>query len=128
MRRGFSILLILFFGFGPLSVLIDGEDANLPACCRRQGAHHCVMAMHMAEMMKEAATGKFPLAGTPTTCPQYPGLAALFPAPAPAIVACAATTPSPREQARIGRAASASSDFTPAHAHAGRGPPAKNLG
>ncbi len=44
MRRGFSILLILFFGLGPLSAFVDGsEDASLPACCRRHGAHHCAM-------------------------------------------------------------------------------------
>jgi hypothetical protein len=44
MRRVFSIFLILFFGLGPLSALVEGsDDASLPACCRRLGAHHCAM-------------------------------------------------------------------------------------
>ena len=51
MRRGFSIFLILFFGLGPLSALIDGsEDASLPPCCRRHGAHHCAMYARIMAM------------------------------------------------------------------------------
>jgi hypothetical protein len=42
MRRFPAILLIAIFGFtviGPVLV-VDGS-ANLPACCRREGKHHC---------------------------------------------------------------------------------------
>ena len=45
MRRALSILLVLFFGLGPLTATLQGsDDSRLPACCRRNGAHHCVMA------------------------------------------------------------------------------------
>ena len=127
MRRGFSIFLILFFGLGPLSVFIDSEDANLPACCRRHGAHHCAMAMRMAAIMRDAASGKMPMASAPMTCPEYPGAAALFTAPAPALTIAAAGLPVPRQQARVALADYAAPEATPARVHAGRGPPQTNL-
>jgi hypothetical protein len=123
MRRGFSILLILFFGFGPLSVFIDSEDAKLPLCCRRHGAHHCAMTA----MLGDAASGKMPMASAPLTCPNYPGLAALFTAPAPALMVAAAGLPVLREQARIALADYAAPETIPACIHAGRGPPAAPL-
>lgn len=44
MRRALSILLVLLFGAGPLSFAFNSSDeASLPACCRRLGAHHCAM-------------------------------------------------------------------------------------
>jgi hypothetical protein len=122
MRRGFSIFLILFFGLGPLSVFIDSEDANLPPCCRRHGAHHCAMAMP-----GDAASGKMPMASAPMTCPEYPGVAALFAAPAPALTVAADGLPVLWKQARVALADYAAPEATPAHAHAGRGPPTTTL-
>ena len=123
MRRGFSIFLILFFGLGPLSVFINGEDANLPPCCRRHGAHHCAMAMRMATMMRDAASDKMPMAGAPATCQEYPGVAALFAAPAPALTVSVAGLPVPREQAHVALADYSTPEATPTRIHAGRGPP-----
>jgi hypothetical protein len=127
MRRSFSILLILFFGLGPLSVLIDSEDANLPVCCRRHGAHNCAMAMRMAAIMHDEASGKVPMASAPLTCPNYPGLAALFTAPPPALTVAEASLLVPREQALIALADYAAPEMIPAGIHAGRGPPAAAL-
>jgi hypothetical protein len=127
MRRGFSIFLILFFGFRPLSVLIDSEDANLPPCCRRHGAHHCAMAMRMTAMMRDAASGKMPMVEAPLTCPEYPGVAALFAAPAPALTVATSGLPVLREQTRVALADYAAPEATPARTHAGRGPPPENL-
>src|ERR1700691_5800547 len=101
MRRGFSIFLIAFFGLGPLSVFIDSEDANLPPCCRRHQAHHCVIEMRMAAMVQDAASCKRRTVSAPMTCPAYPGAAPLFTAPAPALTVAAAGTPVLREQARV---------------------------
>jgi hypothetical protein len=123
MRRAFSILLILFFGFGPLSVLIDSEHANLPPCCRRHGAHHCAMST----MTRNAASGRMPMASAPLTCPDYPGLAALFAAPAPALTIAAPSLPSLREQAQVSLANYAAPEAAPTHILAGRGPPRTNL-
>jgi hypothetical protein len=107
MRRGFSIFLILFFGLGPLSALVDGSaDAGLPVCCRRHGAHHC--ALYAQIMAMRAGRGIDPTPGfsAPLTCPA--ALAGLRPefarAPAPAFERMAAFS-------------------GPSRAYAGRGPP-----
>lgn len=124
--RGFSIFLVLLFGLGPLSALVDGsEDAGLPACCRRDGAHDC------AKVMQTAATAPIddpqPSFTSPRTCPYYPGPSMTILMPAHAITAKATqlhagqvSTPAPvTEQAAV--------YFAPNRAHAGRGPPAISL-
>jgi hypothetical protein len=122
MRRGFSILLILVFGFGPLSAFVDGsEDASLPACCRRHGAHHCAMAMQMAAMARIA--DPHPAFSAPLTCPYYPGptITILMPAHAMVIAApgiCMEKTP--RFVSAFVRPFASS---RPSLTHAGRGPP-----
>ena len=48
MRKLVAILLLAVFGLPlALPLLAQGgiEDAGLPACCRRNGAHHCAMSM-----------------------------------------------------------------------------------
>jgi hypothetical protein len=44
MRRWFASILLLLTALLPLQPLIASAqaDASLPACCRRDGAHHCV--------------------------------------------------------------------------------------
>ncbi len=72
MRRAFAILFVFLFGLGPLAVLIDGgDDASLPACCRRNGTHHCVMADAALARMVQAAL-RTPRFTAPSHCPQYP--------------------------------------------------------
>jgi hypothetical protein len=128
MRRGFSIFLILFFGLGPLSSTIDGsEDANLPLCCRRHGAHHCAMAMHMAAMRARAESGSTPAVSVPPTCPQFPGAAAMFATPASALMASAASAPDEIGPAHAFVGEPVAVFFAPSRAHAGRGPPEANL-
>lgn len=74
MRRAFSILLMLFLGLGPLTALLPASDeARLPACCRRNGAHHCDMALQVAAMGSRTAADSAPGFSAPTTCPNYPG-------------------------------------------------------
>ena len=73
MRRLLSILLLVVFGLPiALPMLALGQDAEdgLPACCRRNGKHHCLMSM--------AAHGKLvshdPQFRAPAEkCPFYPG-------------------------------------------------------
>jgi hypothetical protein len=67
LRRFSAILLLLLFGLSLLSPLFgsDGE-ANLPACCRRAGKHHCAMpAGSGAPDSGPALRGK-------GRCPSYP--------------------------------------------------------
>jgi hypothetical protein len=123
MRRCFSIFLILTFALGPLSALADGSgDANLPACCRRDGAHRCSMKMRRAAMRALDGSGRTTI-GVPATCPAFPGLAAMYAAAPPALTATQASvqgTPQ-RGVAMVGRSKTAS--WSLIRAHAGRGPP-----
>ena len=48
MRRILSILLTVILGLGPANALAfasgsNQDDSHLPACCRRNGVHHCAM-------------------------------------------------------------------------------------
>ncbi len=127
MRRGFSIFLILFFGLGPLSVLLEGsEDASLPPCCRRHGAHQCAMAMRMAAMRAYLALDPYPAFSAPITCPSYPGAGATILMPSHALTASPAgvsvaltSSPAPVRERMVARSITS-------RAHAGRGPPAAN--
>jgi hypothetical protein len=125
MRRGFSILLVLLFGLGPLSAIAGGEDANLPACCRRHGAHHCAMTMHMVAIVREADPQTH--LSSQLTCPNYPGLSAVFTAPAAALIAPAIILPSRRTRAFAPVAVQTIPPSSPSRNHAGRGPPAAIL-
>ncbi|HEY1767752.1 MAG TPA: hypothetical protein VGG26_08855 [Terracidiphilus sp.] len=120
MRRSFSILLILFFGLGPLSATIEGsDDANLPACCRRHGAHHCAASMAMAP----AQPGSQPAVSAPLTCPYYPGAAAALTGAVFALVPAAAHPPVLAESGWNPAATLTRALATPIRTHAGRGPP-----
>jgi hypothetical protein len=81
----------------------------------------------MTDMTRDAASGKMPMASAPLTCPEFPGLAALFAAPAPALTVAAARLPILREQAQVALAHYAAPEAAPTHTHAGRGPPRDNL-
>ena len=45
-RRLLAIAVLLFIGLpmiSPLFALASSSDANVPACCRRDGKHHCML-------------------------------------------------------------------------------------
>jgi len=57
LRQFIAILLLTLFGLpfaSALFALTPQSEANLPACCRRGGKHHCMMSM--AE--RRAMTGR----------------------------------------------------------------------
>jgi hypothetical protein len=83
MRRVSAILLVSLFGFwltGP-AFLTDGQ-ANLPACCRRGGKHHCAM-MDTAQW---ALPGNAPQV-LGARCPYFPRARAFPPHSGTALVA-----------------------------------------
>ena len=48
LRRLLSILLLVAFGFpvvSPLFAMVRTDEARLPACCRRDGKHHCMTSV-----------------------------------------------------------------------------------
>jgi hypothetical protein len=72
-RRLISIALLLIFSFpliSPVLALAASSDANLPACCRRNGAHHCVMKVQQTESSGPGIT----LSSIPQRCPAYPAV------------------------------------------------------
>jgi hypothetical protein len=73
-RRLLSIALLLLFSLpliSPLLALAAGSDANLPACCRRNGAHHCTMKLHQADSSGHGTS----FSAIPQRCPAYPAIA-----------------------------------------------------
>ena len=70
MRRLLSTVLLLLFSLpliSPVLALAAGAGANLPACCRRIGAHHCAGMTHS----QLPASGDS-LSTIPQRCPAYP--------------------------------------------------------
>jgi len=70
-RRILAISLLLLFGLplvSPLFALPSSNDSNLPACCRRNGKHHCMMQMGQAQILAQGVQFNV----VPTKCPLYP--------------------------------------------------------
>ncbi|MDQ6677085.1 MAG: hypothetical protein M3Z09_07295 [Acidobacteriota bacterium] len=56
MRQLFSVLLLALIGFSSISpALVAAEGSELPACCRKAGAHHCAMRTNPA--VSQPSTG-----------------------------------------------------------------------
>lgn len=128
MRRGFSILLVLFFGLGPLSALIDGtEDASLPPCCRRHGAHHCAMYAQIMAMRAGLRIDSTPGFSAPLTCPLYHGPTFSMLMPAHALTAAPARFRTEPARAFASPAEQSPAFSRPSLTHAGRGPPTTTL-
>ncbi len=70
-RRALSLVLLALFSLpliSPALALAAGSDANLPACCRRNGAHHCTMKL------PPSSTAGTNLSAIPQHCPAYPAV------------------------------------------------------
>ena len=125
MRRSFSIFLVLLFGLSPLASAFDaGQEASLPACCRRHGAHHCAMAMEAARRAEQGQGTSFPAFTSPLTCSHYPSPATLMTGPVPALASLPGRWPALAARAFAHPATLAAAFSRPATTHAGRGPPA----
>jgi hypothetical protein len=121
MRKGFPTFLILWFLLGPLmAALPDSDDAQLPACCRREGAHHCAMAAAMAAMQSDGQGASF---SAPLTCPYFPGATAALLIPTHALTAAPAQAPQAEEHAVAATAEAATVTAEFEAANAGRAPP-----
>lgn len=65
MRRAFASLLLVLFSFPLiLPALRSDPSANLPACCRRAGQHHCAMP--------DEGAPSDGLSSIAARCPMYP--------------------------------------------------------
>jgi hypothetical protein len=73
LRKLIAILLLAAFGlpFAPQLFAATGQsESNLPACCRRNGKHHCMMS---ASEKREAASTKPEFRSPLDKCPYTPG-------------------------------------------------------
>ena len=125
MHRGISIFLVLFFSLGPLAALAPAsEDAYLPACCRRGGAHHCAMYMQMIAARMIVPPGAPPIAKAPSHCPYYPQHPSVPRAITPhALIAAPVGLPDLLAQPHSPPAGRAAARLTQIRTRAGRGPP-----
>ncbi len=124
MRRALSIFLALFFSLGPLAATLEAsDDARLPACCRRHGAHHCAMSMDAAFRMAEATSGKSILT-TPSTCPAFPVSAAASTPGQQALAPASASLPALLAHPHSLAAARAAALLSQVRTRSGRAPPA----
>jgi hypothetical protein len=119
MRRILSLVLLAAFGLpavAPALTLGQDSEASLPACCRRNGAHHCMGNMHRAPSSAPAFSERCPSFPQPSAAPAQGSAATLVVAqPLVAIEFFAITAPQQAEaQRRISRERS----------HHKRGPPA----
>jgi len=127
MRRVLSIFLILMFWLGPLAAILPAsEDARLPPCCRRLGAHHCAMAMQMAARMAESASGK-PAFTAPLTCPFFPGYTAVPTTPIEALTPPPGSLPILLAQANSSATGRAAARLSQIRTRVSRGPPVPSL-
>jgi hypothetical protein len=70
-RRLTSITLLLLFSFpliAPLFALGGSAESDLPACCRRNGAHHCMMSAEQVAELEHTAY----VTVVHSRCPLYP--------------------------------------------------------
>ncbi len=126
MRRALSILLVLFFGLGPLATALQAsDDSRLPACCRRNGAHHCAMAD--AALARVAQAAGLPAFSAPTHCPLYPRGLATAVAPVHAMAASLAVPATQRMTSCALPLFCADAPRICARSHSGRGPPDSSL-
>jgi hypothetical protein len=70
--RLLSTTLLLVFSFpliAPLFALGGAASLRLPACCRRNGAHHCMM---QADLAGDGADGRVHVQAFRPSCPMFP--------------------------------------------------------
>lgn len=125
MRRALSILMVLVFGLGPLSVMLGAsEDSRLPPCCRRHGAHHCAMNAGVASIIAES--GETSLTA-PATCSSFPGSAAATISAPQALANVPVSSIAQIAQPHFPSAAWAAARMSQIRTRVGRGPPALSL-
>jgi hypothetical protein len=123
MRRALSILLVVFFGLGPLAATLGAsEESLLPSCCRRSGAHHCAMSMRAMALL-----GSAPVFAAPSHCPSFPDGSSTTPPPSHALASCEPGMPFLLALPHSGSATRAAARLSQVRTRSGRAPPASLL-
>lgn len=123
MRRLLSISLILVWVLAPLAVQFQADDdVRLPACCRRNGAHHCAESMNKLSVAVAIASG-VPIFTAPSTCPEYPGTAPMNIAAQHAVAASPFSLAVALSQSHSPASSRASARISKGRTRCDRGPP-----
>jgi hypothetical protein len=69
MSRAITFVLLALFSFPLIAPVLANDATGLPACCRRDGKHHC--GMSEASAQKELPDGRT-LKAAQSKCPLYP--------------------------------------------------------
>jgi len=126
MQRTLCAGLILFFWLGPIAAIFPASsEARLPACCRRNGAHHCAFTKAMAA--QPALTGSSPALATPAHCSNYPACAPAATRPIEALVASSTALPRRLAATHSHAASRAAVRLSELRTRANRGPPTSHL-
>ena len=131
MRRLLSILLLLSLGLGPAFVSIPAhalasgwtgkiDEASVPACCRRNGKHHCSMDTTPASNGEKVLTSS-------EGCPCLPHNVASVASNSAAIVAASASALLVPASRPAKSRDSEKAQTTEKHTQPQRGPPASLL-
>ena len=124
-RRLLAISLLLLFNLplvSPLLAQAATSDANLPACCRRNGAHHCNMQMPSASASNDPA-----FTSIPEKCPAYPRPATLIRVTHAQVQAQTAVADSTATAASVALHVETASKAVIKSPHQKRGPPAQHV-
>ena len=123
LRRSLAVLLLALSIFLLVSPAIIADfDANLPACCRRNGQHHCSMSMNASTDAAGSTTGASFAARA--GCPMYPRAVFSLGGFAPAAILAAVSAKVGDVRRAVGNPQSpASLSALDAPAHPKRGPP-----
>lgn len=84
MRRILSLVLLAAFGLpaiAPALALGQDTESSLPACCRRNGTHHCMGNMHHTPSSAPAFSERCPNFPQPISTPSQLNGFALLPPP-----------------------------------------------
>jgi hypothetical protein len=127
MKRALSISLIVLFWLSPFAPMLEAsDDARLPACCRRHGAHHCAMTVETASALGSPASRNAVLTA-PSTCPAFPASAAGTAPSPPALAASSVCPPALLAQPHSHAASRASARLSNLRTRLNRGPPANSI-
>jgi hypothetical protein len=122
MRRLLSLVLLATFGFpliAPALALGQDVESSLPACCRRNGTHHCTGNMQRPPISAPAVSERCPSFPQPSSAPAKISSAAL--APISASITFGFSAAASPQQAEIPHR------ISPARSHQKRGPPPVSL-
>ncbi|MGA2742530.1 MAG: hypothetical protein ABSG65_34465 [Bryobacteraceae bacterium] len=125
MTRVPAILLVFVIGFSPIApALFSDAAAHLPACCRRDGKHHCGMTgQEMADMAGTPSSGLAADASR-AKCPFFPSGGVLLPHSGAALLSASQTVGISTAR-QVARQAQADAGYRIAFdsSHQKRGPP-----